>query len=27
VAEMAGTIEYEIMTDISTRVKRVYYEE
>ena len=27
VAEMAGTIAYEIMTDISTRVKRVYYEE
>ncbi len=27
VAEWAGTIAYEIMTDISTRVKRVYYEE
>jgi Alr-MurF fusion protein len=27
VAEMAGTIAYEIMTSISTRVKRVYYEE
>jgi Alr-MurF fusion protein len=27
VAEMAGTIAYEIMTDISTRVKRVYFEE
>jgi Alr-MurF fusion protein len=26
-AEWAGTIAYEIMTDISTRVKRVYYEE
>jgi Alr-MurF fusion protein len=27
IAEMAGTIAYEIMTDISTRVKRIYYEE
>ncbi len=27
VAEMAGTIAYEIMTDISTRVKRVYFDE
>jgi Alr-MurF fusion protein len=27
VAEMAGTIAYEIMTSISTRVKRVYWQE
>jgi Alr-MurF fusion protein len=27
IAEWAGTIPYEIMTDVSTRVKRVYYEE
>jgi alanine racemase len=27
VADWAGTISYEIMTGISQRVKRVYYEE
>jgi Alr-MurF fusion protein len=27
VAKMTGTIAYEVMTDISTRVKRVFYEE